>query len=123
MSFFNVLLPTTIACALNAIANGLWKVQFQKQPLVLKLDILLTTLMSPYIIFGIGCYVVSMLIFFYLISNYSLSIVIPLTAMTYIFNMFLAFVVFKESLDSYKIFGMVIILIGIAILSKSKGIA
>lgn len=122
MNFFHILLPTTIACALNAFANGLWKMQFQKQPLVLKSDILITTLVSPYVIIGICFYVISMLIFFYLLSNYSLSIVIPLTAMTYIFNMLLAFFIFKESFDSYKLIGMIIIILGIAVLSKSKGI-
>ena len=122
MSFLHVLLPTTAACLLNAIANGLWKVQFQKQPLVFKFDIMLTTLMSPYIILGICCYVVSMLIFFYLLSNFSLSIIIPLTALTYIFNLLLAFVIFKESFDTYRLAGVVIIILGVAILSKSKGV-
>ena len=123
MMFLNLLVPTTIACALNAFANVLWKLQFQKQPLSFKFDALLGLMINPYIVLGVSFYVLSMLIFFYLLSNYALSIIIPLTAMTYLFNMVLAFVVFKESFDMYKIAGMVIIVCGIIVLSKSKGLA
>lgn len=123
MIFIHLLVPTTIACALNAFANVLWKLQFQKQPLVLKLETIIHLIISPYIVIGVGCYVLSMLIFFYLLSNYALSMIIPLTAMTYMFNMLLAFIIFKESFDSYKIVGMMIIIFGIIVLSRSKGIA
>ncbi|WP_333804611.1 EamA family transporter [Sulfurospirillum sp.] len=123
MTFLNLLLPTTIACALNACANVFWKLQFQKQPLVLKLEALMGLIIQPNIIIGVCFYVLSMLIFFYLLSNYALSIIIPLTAMTYLFNMLLAFIVFKESFDAYKLIGMAIIILGIAVLSQSKGLA
>ena len=123
MTFLNLLLPTTVACALNAFANVLWKLQFQKQPLSFKLDTLVSLMINPYILFGISFYVLSMLIFFYLLSNYALSMIIPLTAMTYLFNMLLAFIVFKESFDMYKIIGIIIIVCGIIVLSKSRGLA
>ncbi len=115
-----LLIPAIAATLLNTVANTVWKIYFQKNPLSIESLASIFQLFNFYIITGIFCYIVSMMMFFYMLSRFELSIIIPLTALTYIFNMVAAYFIFHESFDIYKISGIMIILIGIFVLSASK---
>jgi drug/metabolite transporter (DMT)-like permease len=114
--------PVIIATLLNAIANTVWKIYFQKGEFSYTSIVSILGLFNVYIISGILCYVGSMLLFFYMLSKFDLSVIIPLTALTYIFNMLSAYYIFHETFDLYKIGGMLIIILGIGVLSMSKGV-
>jgi drug/metabolite transporter (DMT)-like permease len=119
----SLIIPVVMATLFNAIANTIWKIYFQKNEFTYHSLGSIFNLFNIYIISGIICYIGSMLLFFYMLSRFDLSVIIPLTALTYIFNMLAAYYVFHESFDIYKISGMIIIIFGIGILSMSKGTA
>lgn len=58
---------------------------------------------------GKVCYGVSMVIFFYLLSNYRLSQVVPFLAMTGIFNMAVAAIFLHESISMVQIVEEIIV--------------
>ena len=82
-----LVVPVVLATLLNAVANTVWKIYFQKGEFSYTSFSSVLSLFNIYIISGILCYVGSMLLFFYMLSKFDLSVIIPLTALTYIFNM------------------------------------
>ena len=121
MNFSSLLLPAIVACSCNALANMFWKMRFDKVPLSLSsIQDLLDLLKAWQIWIGIGCYGVSMLLFFYMLSHYKLSSIMPVTCMTYIFNIIIARFFFYESISKTQIIGAVIIIIGLLILSRGQ---
>ncbi len=64
-----------------------------------------------------------MLLFFYMLSNYKLSTIIPVTSMTYIINILVARFYFHESVGKIQILGTVIIILGLLILSRAGAVS
>lgn len=121
MGFLGLLIPASIACICNALANMFWKMRFDKIPLSIKsVQDIGGLLISPHIWAGLCCYGCSMLIFFYMLSNYKLSSIMPVTCMTYIFNIVIARVIFHESIERMQIVGTVIVICGLIILSRGN---
>lgn len=119
MNFLRLLIPAAIACTCNALANMFWKMRFDKIPLVLKsFHDIVGLLISPHIWAGVCCYGCSMLLFFYMLSNFKLSAIMPVTCMTYVFNIVIARVVFGESISRIQILGTAIVICGLIILSR-----
>ena len=119
MHFTKLLLKVSFACLCNAGANTLWKMQFNKTPLSIKnISDAINTLFTLHIIGGIFLYIISMLIFFHLLSAYKLSEVVPLTCLTYIFSMFAAHFIFNEGLLRTQIVGTAIIVLGLFVFSR-----
>lgn len=119
MPIIKFILPIVIACACNALANMFWKMHFSKNPLKIEnMQSLISSIFSFKILVGVILYIVSMFLFFYLLSNYKLSVVVPLTSLTYIFNIIIAFSVFKETLIISQIVGIFVIITGIFLVSK-----
>lgn len=119
MRFIQLLIPAAVACTCNALANMFWKMRFDKIPLVLKsFKDIYGLLTSFHIWVGVFCYGCSMLLFFYMLSNFKLSSIMPVTCMTYIFNIVIARVVFGETISRMQILGTVIVIVGLIILSR-----
>ena len=79
---------------------------------------ILSAMLSIKIIIGVICYMISMLLFFYLLSNYGLSLVIPMvTAFTYSLNLLSAYFILHERVSPLQIIGILIILIGISLVT------
>lgn len=120
MNFIKMVIPIILACFCNACANTFWKIQFSRNKFTIDgISSIIKTFLSYNIIIGVLFYVVSMLIFFYLLSNYKLSEVVPLTALTYIFNILSAYYIFNEKISTYSIVGTVIIVTGVIVLSQN----
>lgn len=118
MTILKLLVPIILATFLNATANTLWKMHFSEHPFSIQSISDVTTLfISAKIILGILCYFCSMLLFFYLLSNYQLSLVIPLTALTYIFNFIAAYLIFHEQISWSHLIGTTLIIIGIFVIA------
>lgn len=121
MEFFKIFIPVCLACFCNASANTLWKLEFSKNPInFTKISELFSTLFNLYILGGILFYMLSMFLFFYLLSNYKLSVVIPLTGMTYFFNIISAYFIFNENVSKRQLIGTVFMVIGIILISKNQ---
>lgn len=119
MGFLGLFIPAVIACTCNALANMFWKMRFNEIPLSIKsVNDILGLVTSVHIWIGIGCYGCSMLLFFYMLSNYKLSSIMPVTCMTYIFNILIAKLVFGESISKVQLLGTVIIIVGLLVLSR-----
>lgn len=74
--------------------------------------------LTPYTIGGIVLYGTSFLLYMYLISKFDLGYIIPLTtALVYILIFIASFVIFKESFTAIKIAGIILIVIGVALLN------
>ncbi len=122
--FWRLLLPAFLACVCNSLANALWKLRFDKTPLSLRgVEDVIGLLRSPNIWGGMGFYGGSMLLFFYMLSNYKLSTIIPVTSMTYIINILVARFYFHESVGKIQILGTVIIILGLLILSRAGAVS
>ncbi len=121
--FIKLLIPAFIACTCNAFANMFWKMRFDKVPLSFKsMQDIIGIITSPFIWGGVGCYCCSMLLFFYMLSNYKLSAIMPVTCMTYVFNIVIARVVFGESISKMQIIGTLIVICGLIVLSRAGAV-
>ena len=69
------------------------------------------------IILGIACYFIASMIFIFTLKTQELSFLFPLTALNYFFVTFLSIRYLKERLNKYKIGGILLVLIGVAVLS------
>jgi len=119
MNTLKLLIPISFACFCNASANTLWKMQFSKNPINFSsISAILMTIFSMQVIGGMILYTISMVLFFYLLSNYKLSEVIPLTCLTYVFNLIAAYFIFREKLLPTQIIGIFIIISGIVVFSR-----
>lgn len=114
MNILMLAVPALLSSACNSIANALWKIQLSQNPLQTQSILaLLQSVLNWRIIVGVFCYGISMLLFFYLLSHYKLSNVIPFLATTYIFNFLIAAIVFHEPISLPQIVGITLIIGGV----------
>lgn len=75
------------------------------------------------LIFNINLYIGGLLYFLsallniYILHFLEYSIVLPLTSITYIWTMLLAYIVFSEKITSKKILGLVFIFVGVVLIA------
>ena len=65
------------------------------------------------LILGIFLYALSTIPFIYLLRSVELSVLYPLTALGYIFVIFFSRLILKEHITSYKIVGILFIILGV----------
>lgn len=74
---------------------------------------------SPYILAGIGCYVVSLVVWILALSRVPVSVAYPLLSIGYIVNAVAAWMLFGESLTAQKLVGIGFIVIGVWLVARS----
>lgn len=79
---------------------------------------LLRLLLSPKVLAGIAAYVISSLLWLYVLSRMPLSIAYPTLAAGYILIEILSFFLFQEPLTAHKVAGAVVIALGIWLLYR-----
>lgn len=111
-----LVIPALFSSACNSIANTLWKIQFSKAPLQTSSMIeFVKSVLCWRIIGGVVFYGVSMLLFFYLLSHYRLSQVVPFLATTYVFNFIVAVFFLKETVVVSQLAGIALIVVGVIV--------
>jgi drug/metabolite transporter (DMT)-like permease len=76
---------------------------------------------NPYNLTGVLCYGGSFLLYVYLISKYDLGYIIPLTTgLVYVLICAASFVIFKEVFTVTKLSGIVLIIVGVALLNLNR---
>jgi drug/metabolite transporter (DMT)-like permease len=74
-------------------------------------------LMSPFIVGGLLLYAVATIVWFAVLSEADLSFAYPLQSMAYIIGMLAAWLILKEVIPMTRWVGVLIIMIGVAVVS------
>lgn len=74
---------------------------------------------QPHIVAGLGCYVVSVVVWIMALSRVPVSVAYPLLSIGYIVNAFAAWYLFGESITAQKLIGIGFICIGVYLVAKS----
>ena len=75
--------------------------------------------MHPYILGGLTCYVVSVMVWILALSRVDVSVAYPMLSLGYIVNALAAFALFGEALTPAKLIGIGIICFGVFILARN----
>lgn len=74
---------------------------------------------SPYIIFGLGCYVLSFVVWLLGLSRVDVSIAYPMLSLGYLVTAVIAYFIFHENVSLLRICGILVILFGVVIVARS----
>ena len=74
---------------------------------------------SPPILAGLGCYVVSVMVWILALSRVPVSVAYPMLSLGYVVNAFAAWMLFGESLAMQKLVGIGFIIIGVFLVARS----
>ncbi len=74
---------------------------------------------NPFIILGVLCYVISLLVWIGVLSRVDVSVAYPMVSLGYILNAIGAYYIFGESLSLVRIVGLFVILIGVYLVAQS----
>jgi drug/metabolite transporter (DMT)-like permease len=74
---------------------------------------------QPFIVAGVGCYVISLVVWILGLSRVPVSIAYPMLSIGYIVSAVAAWYLFGESLTAQKIVGIGFIVIGVYLVAKS----
>jgi multidrug transporter EmrE-like cation transporter len=74
---------------------------------------------NPPIIAGLGCYVVSVVVWILALSRVPVSVAYPMLSVGYIVNAFAAYLLFGESITVQKLVGIGFIVIGVFLVARS----
>ena len=80
---------------------------------------LFNALSSPIILFGLGLFFISALVWLIVLSRVDLSFAYPMVAMGYVLTQFLSWYLFKEDVSILRLSGCITICIGVILISKS----
>lgn len=82
-------------------------------------DGVLSIIKNKFLYIGGVLYVLSALLNIVVLKYMALSVVLPMTAITYIWSMISSKVMLKEKITKYKLFGMLFIIIGVVFIGLS----
>jgi multidrug transporter EmrE-like cation transporter len=74
---------------------------------------------QPYILTGMGCYAVSLVVWIMALSRVPVSVAYPMLSIGYVVNAFVAYLWFGEALASQKLLGIGFIVVGVWLVAKS----
>jgi len=111
-----VIAITLIAAAIAASAQYIYKTSIKKFEFSVRE--LRVVLMNRRLLLGIGLYVVSLLVYLYALNAAPvISFVYPIFASTFIFVFLISHHVLKERVSMHRAIGMLLVVLGIAIIS------
>jgi len=109
-----------VCTLLGATAQILMKFGVQAKMPTGVVPILLAVATNIPIMLGLTCYGMSTAILVLALRNQELSILYPVISLTYVWVAILSLIVFHESMNAYKIAGLTIIILGVAMLGKTN---
>jgi multidrug transporter EmrE-like cation transporter len=74
---------------------------------------------DPYIATGIGCYVISVVVWIMALSRVEVSIAYPMLSIGYVVNALAAWYLFGEAVTPMRLVGIGIIIVGVFIVARS----
>jgi drug/metabolite transporter (DMT)-like permease len=79
---------------------------------------LFRVLTNPFILTGFAVYIVATAFFMFLLSKFDISLVIPLSSVSFIFSLIAGAVIFHEEMSLTRVLGVVVIIVGILLVVK-----
>lgn len=83
------------------------------------ISIIKESIINLHLIGGIACYGLSMVFWLYVLSKLELSKAYPLVSLGYVFTLILGYFLLHESINNYKVFGIIFIILGVILIAKS----
>ncbi len=74
---------------------------------------------EPHIVGGLGCYVISVVVWIMALSRVEVSIAYPLLSVGYVVNAIAAYYLFGEAVTPMRLTGIAIIIIGVWVVARS----
>ncbi len=74
---------------------------------------------QPFIMGGMACYVVSLVVWIMALSRVPVSIAYPMLSIGYVINAFVAWQWFGEALTAQKLLGIGVIIVGVILVTRS----
>lgn len=111
-----VLLNAIAQLLLKAGTNAIGHFAFQAENIV---PIGLKLALQPYILGGMTCYVVSLIIWIMALSRVPVSVAYPMLSIGYAINAFIAYHWFGEALSAQKLLGIGLIIVGVVLVTRS----
>lgn len=113
---FSVLVNAGAQLLLKAGMNRIGYFEFA---LVNAASIGLKVMASPFVLFGVAAYVVSMLIWLLVLSRMEVGYAYPMISLGYIVNAVAGHYLFQENLSVTRIAGILVIILGVFLVSRS----
>ena len=76
-------------------------------------------LSSPFVIAGFAVYILATGFFMYLLSKYDISLVIPISSISFIFSLIAGAWIFHEHITAMRVAGVLVIITGIILVLKN----
>jgi multidrug transporter EmrE-like cation transporter len=111
-----VLLNAAAQLLLKAGTNSVGHFQFSAENL-LPIGWKLGT--QPYILAGLSCYVISVVVWIMALSRVQVSIAYPMLSIGYVVNAIAAYFLFGEAVGMQRLLGIGVILIGVVLVARS----
>ncbi len=111
-----VLLNAGAQLLLKAGTNAIGHFEFSAANIV---PVGLKIALEPHIIGGVGCYVVSLVVWIMGLSRVEVSVAYPLLSIGYLVNALAAWYLFGESLTAQKLVGIGFIIAGVFLVTRS----
>lgn len=111
-----VLLNASAQLLLKAGTNSVGVFEFSRDNLV-PVGWKLAT--EPHIVGGLGCYVISVVVWIMALSRVEVSIAYPLLSIGYVVNAIAAYYLFGEAVTPMRLTGIAVIIVGVWIVARS----
>jgi multidrug transporter EmrE-like cation transporter len=119
---FDVIILVLISVVLGAFGQLFMKMGLKDRPIELGQLVSLKffdTIFQKYVFLGVVLYFLAVLLWFVVLSKAELSFAYPLISLAYVITAFLAMFVFKENVTVVRWLGIILILAGVFLITRS----
>ena len=111
-----VLLNAAAQLLLKAGTNGIGAFAFNVDNLV---PVGIKVVSNPFIVSGLGCYAVSVVVWIMALSRVEVSLAYPMLSIGYVVNAVAAWYLFGEALSAQRMIGIGTIIVGVFLVARS----
>ena len=113
---FGVVLNAAAQILLKAGTNVVGHFEFQSQNII---PVGMQLAFQPYIMGGMACYAISLVVWIMALSRVPVSIAYPMLSIGYLINALVAWQWLGEAISAQKLLGISFIIIGVVLITKS----
>lgn len=107
-----------LLCFLNSLINVLGQVCLKKGVSLVENNMLLFKYINFYTILGFILYALNALLYIKILDKLEVSIAYPLTSLGYVFLVFISAVLLNEEITLNKLFGVLLIMLGVFFIAR-----